>query len=138
MNFDDNKSYFGTIIEESLADKSVLKKVHILSTRIEEATEHHKTPWLKKWTLHKVEIPEKDAAAIAGEISHAIDSSHKGSWYADYKTETDHYIIFKNKVFHVTDRTSKEQYDKVVKYGVSLGIPKYQVDFSPYISKWKR
>ena len=58
----------GTIIEESLDNKDVLGKVKILSTRVEGVTEKHQTPWLKKWTLHVVEIKEKDALKIAKEI----------------------------------------------------------------------
>ncbi len=131
-------NYHGTVIEESLKDKSVLKNVRILSTKVEKVTERHKTPWLTQWTLHKVEIPEEDVARVAEELSKAIDDTHKGSWYADYKTEKEHYIIFKNKVFHITDRTSKAQYDEAKRYGISLGIPEYQVDFHPEIREWKR
>ncbi len=38
----------GTIIEESLEDKSVLSKVKITSTRVEQVVEKHKTPWIKQ------------------------------------------------------------------------------------------
>ncbi len=131
-------NYFGTIIEESLKDTSVLKEVHILSTKVDKVTERHKTPWIKQWTLHKVEIPEEDAAKIAEELAKAIDDTHQGSWYADYKTEKDHYIIFKDKVFHITDRTSEAQYTEAKRYGISLGIPEYQVDFHTKVKGWKR
>ena len=50
--------YRGVIIEESLEDKDVLKEVRILSTKVEPVTEKHKTPRIKQWTLHTVEIPE--------------------------------------------------------------------------------
>jgi hypothetical protein len=123
-------NYKGVIIEESLADNDVLDNVKILETKVEAVTEQHKTPWLKQWTLHTVEIPEIEAEDIAGEISHALDPEH--NWYADFKNEEYHYIIFRDKVFKV-DRTRKDQYDEVTKYGVSLGIPDYQLDFSPDI-----
>jgi hypothetical protein len=45
--------------------------------------------------------------------------------------------MFQNKVFFI-DRTSKAQYDEATKYGISLGIPAYQLDFSPHITKWQR
>jgi hypothetical protein len=38
----------------------------------------------------------------------------------------------RDKVFKV-NRESKEEYDEVTKYGVSLGIPEYQLDFSPKV-----
>jgi len=126
----------GVIIEESLTDASVLADVKILSTKIEPITEKHKTPWIKQWTLHTVEIPLEKAAEIADKISEALDQDH--DWYADYKTDSEHYVIYGNKVFHITDRSDKKQYDEATKYGISIGIPDYQVDFSPHITQWKR
>lgn len=125
-------SYLGTIIEESLENNDVLRKVTILSTEVEQVTDEHKTPWLKQWTLHKVEISEGKADEVAEEISKNIDVSQQSSWYADYKNNEWHYIIFPNKVFKI-DRTSEEQYKEAREYGISLGIPEYQVDFSPEI-----
>jgi len=130
-----NKEYKGVIIEESLENKEILKKVKILETKVELVTERHKTPWIKQWTLHTVEIPEEKVADIAEEISRVLDAEH--DWYADFKSEDIHFIIFRNKVFRV-DRTKKEQYDEVTKYGVSLGISDYQLDFSPDIKEWER
>ncbi len=69
--------------------------------------------------------------------SQAIDSGHEGSWYADFKNEQYHYIIFRDKVFKV-DRRSKEQYDEANKFGGALGIPSYQLDFSPQIKRGSR
>ncbi len=126
-------NYKGVIIEESLANKDVLKKIKILSTKVEKVTEKHQTPWLSQWTLHTVEILENKAQTIAEEIGKSLDSS----WYADYKNDTHHYIIFRNKIFYI-DRKSKEQYDEAKRYGISLGIPEYQVDFHPEVEEWKR
>ena len=130
-----NKKYKGVIIEESLEDKGVLKEIKIIGTTIEPVTEKHKTPWVKQWTMHAVEIPEDKAANIAEKISKSLDSKHY--WYADFKNEEIHFIIFRDKVFKIS-RTSKEQYDEATKYGISIGIPDYQVDFSPHIKKWER
>jgi hypothetical protein len=119
--------YTGTIIEESLKNTDVLKKVTITSTLVEPVNERHATPWLKQWTLHKVEIPEADAAAIADELSYALERDHT-AWYADFKNDAHAYIIFPDKVFFI-DRTNQAQYDETRQYGLSLGIPEYQVDF---------
>lgn len=130
-------NYKGVIIEESLENKDVLKEVAILSTKVEPVTEKHKTPWIKQWTLHTVEISEEKAEEIAEKLSKSLDSRHQQNWYADFKTETHHYIIFRDKVFFV-DRTKKEQYDEATRYGIQIGIPKYQVDFSSHIKIWER
>ncbi len=128
-------NYQGVIIEESLENKDILKNVKISDTKVEEVVEEHKTPWIKQWTLHTVEIPENEVKDVVEKISKALDSKH--NWYADFKNDTHHYIIFRDKVFYI-DRKSKEQYDEASKYGISLGIPEYQVDFHPDIKEWER
>jgi hypothetical protein len=128
-------NYRGVIIEESLENKEILKDIKIISTEVEVVTENHKTPWLKQWTTHTVEIMESEAGAFAEKISNALESEH--NWYADFKNETTHYIIFKNKVFKI-DRNNKEQYDQAKEYGVSIGIPPHQVDFHPEVNEWER
>jgi len=128
-------NYKGVIIEESLENKDILKDVKISETKVEEVVEEHKTPWIKQRTLHTVEIPENQVASVAEKISKALDSEH--NWYADFKNDTHHYIIFRDKVFYI-DRKSKEQYDEAKHYGISLDIPEYQVDFAPDDKIWER
>lgn len=131
------ENYQGVIIEESLENKEILKKIKIISTKVESITDEHKTPWLSQWTLHTVEIPNNEVKEIAEEISKSLDHDHSGSWYADFKNDTHHYIIFRCKIFYI-DRKSKKQYDEAKRYGISLGIPEYQVDFHPEVEEWKR
>lgn len=119
-------NFKGVVIEESLENKDVLKKVKILSTKVEKVVKEHETPWLLQWTLHAVEISDKEAWKIAEEISKALDRSHGGSWYADFKNGTHHYIIFPNKVFLI-DRKNKGQYAEAKRYGILLGIPEHQL-----------
>ena len=70
------KNYQGVIIEESLENKEVLKKVKIVSTKVEKVTNEHQTPWLSRWTLHTVEISAKEAKKIAEAISKSLDRGH--------------------------------------------------------------
>jgi len=126
--------YKGVIIEESLEKKDVLEKVKIINTRVEKVVERHQTPWVEQWTLHDVEIEEDKAEEIAEEISKSLDSEH--AWYADYKNDNTHYIIFRNKIFKI-NRYKEEEYAEASKYGVSLGIPPYQVSFKSFIKKDK-
>ena len=51
--------YKGVIIEESLLYMTILKELRLVSQEIEEVTERENTPWLSKWTLDTVEIPEE-------------------------------------------------------------------------------
>jgi len=128
-------NFNGVIIEESLENTDVLKVVNIIKTKVEPVTDKHKTPWVKQWSLHTVEIPNDQIDIIAEKLSKSLDSQH--NWYADFKNETTHYIIFRNKVFKI-DRSRKEQYDEATAYGLTLGIPDYQLDFSPHIKEWER
>lgn len=126
-------NYKGTIIEESLENSAFLKNMKILSTEIEPITKKHQTPWLKQWTLYKVEIAETEASKAAEELSKVLKGgAGRDSWYADYKNNEWHYIIFRGKVFKIA-RNNTEQYSEVKRYGISLGIPGHQVDFSPDI-----
>lgn len=129
-------NYTGVIIEESLSDTSILHKIKITDSKIEPITPKHKTPWLTQWTLHTVEIPEEKTDEIAKEISKSFDPEHS-HWYADYKNEQFHFIVYANKIFKV-DLANPDLYKDAKAYGISIGIPEYQVDFAPEDSVWKR
>ena len=128
-------NYEGVIIEESLGNKTVLQNMHIVSTKIEPIIAEHKTPWLKRWTLHTVEIPENNAEEIAYQLSRDLEKEH--NWYADFKNDKYHYIIYRSKVFKV-DLQNPLLYKEAKQYGISLGIPEYQVDFAPDNKVWER
>lgn len=118
--------FSGVVIEESLDDKSVLQGLKITDTKVSQVNKKSKTPWLKQWTLHYVEIPEVFAESAAQKLSKALESKH--AWYADFKNDSVHFIIFKNKVFKI-DRHSMQEYQQASDYAVSLGIPIYQANF---------
>jgi hypothetical protein len=118
-------NFTGVIIEESLTDTKVLKKLKIVKTEVEKTTPEHKSS-AKQWTLHTVEIPENQVSKVAKELSKALEKEH--GWYADFKNDTHHYIVFSGRVFYI-DRTSRAQYDRARAYGISIGIPEDQVDF---------
>ena len=58
-------NFQGVIIEESLDNTAVLNNVKIIKTKISPVVEKHKTPWVKQWTMHTVEITEEDAGKVA-------------------------------------------------------------------------
>jgi hypothetical protein len=121
-------SYEGIVIEESLEDRSVLRRMQVLSTSVEPVTEDHHTPWLEQWTLHSVRVADVEAREVAEELSLALDSNHANSWYADFKDATHHYVIFRNRVFLI-DRRSREQYEAARRFGIEHGLPEHQADF---------
>ena len=129
------ETFNGTIIEEGLEDKAVLNKMKIISTKVEQVTEKHRTPWIKQWTLHTVEIQENKADQVAEKLSEDLDKEHE--WYADYKNDQYHFIIYRGKVFKV-DLKNPVLYKDAKQYGISVGIPEYQVDFAPEDKLWDR
>lgn len=128
-------NFAGIIIEESLTDKTVLEMVNIVSTEVEPVTAGHKTPWVNQWTMHKVMIPAERAEAVANQLLDALDKQH--DWYADFKNDQIHYIVYQDKVFKI-DRSKPEQYEAATRHGIARGIPAYQVDFSPHVEEWQR
>jgi len=116
--------YKGNIIEESLSDKSVLKEINIISMRVEKVADEHQTPWLSQWTLNTIEVSGSQADNLAEKLSKALDPEH--GWYIDYRNDKYHYVIFKNKVFKL-DRSKKSDYDEMIKYGLHVGTPDYQL-----------
>lgn len=123
--------FTGTIIDESLKDKTILADLKILKTGVEPVTEKDNTPWLKQWTIHMVEIPEEQAQAMAEKVSRALEGEHS-CWYADFKNDKLHYIVFKDRVF--TIERANGDYAGVKAYGLAQGIPEHELDFSPSIS----
>ena len=122
-------NYTGIVIEESLRDTSVLNEVTILETKVEPITPEHMTPWLTQWTLHTVEIPEEMAEDFAEKLSRSFDKEHP-DWYADFKNDVYHFIVFAGKIFKV-NRAKPTRYKDAKAYGSSIGIPEYQLDFVP-------
>ncbi len=121
-------TFQGVIIEESLDNAAILKELHISDTKIEPVEDGHKTPWLKQWTMHTVIIPEEKADLVAERLSEDLEKEH--NWYADFKNEQYHFIVYRGKVFKV-DLSNPTLYKEAKQYGMSLGIPEYQIDFAP-------
>jgi len=119
--------YTGIIIAESLKDKSIVDSLQVIKTKIETVTEKHRTPWVTQWTLHTVQIPEDEIDQVVEVISHSLETNHT-DWYADFKNDRYHYIVFSQKIFKV-DFKNPVLYDEVKTYGMARGIPDYQLNF---------
>ncbi|MCL2407443.1 MAG: hypothetical protein FWC95_05885 [Defluviitaleaceae bacterium] len=118
--------YQGCIIAESLRDTSVLAYMEITETNVYPVTERNETPWLDQWTMYTVSVAAKHADSVAERVAAALETEHTGSWYADFKNDTHHYVIFSERVFKL-DRTNKADRDKMNDYASSLGLPEHQM-----------
>ena len=108
------------IIEESLVDKSVLKKHKIIRTKF--------LPEPTNWRLHIVELYGSLNEAIT-EIQYSMVSDNPFYFhvYDDGKTLV---VVFKNNYFSL-DPNNKITWVDARVYGNRLGIPDKQLDFFP-------
>ncbi|MEI6660081.1 MAG: hypothetical protein WCK91_01505 [bacterium] len=104
--------YHVTIIENSLADKEILKKVQIVKSRQSGS-----------WVLH-------DALVTEDQIPELSKSLDVGPWYIHlWKSGCDDVkVIFKDKIFDIKF-SDKSTWEEAVNYGRSLNIPEAQLDF---------
>ncbi len=104
--------YKGTIIENSLNNKDILKKVRINKT------------WKDgDWILHSISLDEDQIP----ELSNSLDN---GPWYIHlwYQGKDDVKVIYKDKVFDIKF-SDKSTWTDAVEHGKTLGIPEEQLDF---------
>lgn len=104
--------YNGTIIENSLSDKSILDKVKI-----------EKTYQSDDWILHDVLVDEKQIAELPKYLA-------DGPWYIHLWElgKDDVIVVFKNMTFTIkfSDKTT---WVDAVAFGKSIGIPEGQLVF---------
>ncbi len=102
----------GTIIENSLADKSILLKVKIQNTRNSG-----------DWILHNVLVE----ASTVPELSKSLNN---GPWYIHLweQGKDDVKVVFKDKIFDIKF-SDISTWTNAILYGKSIGIPDEQLDF---------
>lgn len=102
----------GTIIENSLSDKSILDKVQI-----------QKTYQSGSWILHNVLIEENQIPTLSKYLA-------DGPWYIHlWEPGKDGVkVVFKDKVFDIKF-SDKATWKDAVAHGKSVGIPEQQLDF---------
>jgi hypothetical protein len=103
--------YKGLIVKNSLKNFEILDKFKILKTEIDD-------DWELIWI-------ETDKAGIKI-ISNNLNSP---KWYADFSDGAQGIVVFQNKVFEVNVNDEPSWAD-AIKYGISIGIPKEQLDFN--------
>lgn len=105
----------GCIVEESLEDNRILNKIEIVKIKItsEDATE-------ERWHIYNVLLSEEDIDLVHHNL--------KQAWYLHLWRDNRMIILFKDRKFDV-DADNKKTWKEAIEYGLSLGIPKEQLDF---------
>ncbi len=104
--------YKGTIIENSLADKSILSDLKI-----------EKTHQSGSWIIHDVLIDENQIIRIQKSLDN-------GPWYIHFweSGKDDIIVVFKNKMFTIR-YLDKNTWADAIAYGKFIGISDEQLDF---------
>ncbi len=107
--------YKGIIVEESLNDNRIINDFKIISFRISK----DENP-ADRWHLYTVSVTHEDIARLSDNI--------KPRWYMHFWKDKDVVAIFQGKKFEFNydDKTS---WAPAVEHGLSIGIPKEQLDF---------
>lgn len=109
------KNYKGIIVEESLSDNRILNDLEIIKVEISKEENPQ-----DRWHLYTVKVSKEDIDKLAKNI--------KLKWYMHFWKGRKVIAIFKNKKFEF-DYDNKSEWIPVIDYGLSLGIPKEQLDF---------
>ena len=107
--------YKGVIVEESLEDNRILNDFKIIDFRISK----EENP-ADRWHLYTVQVSKEDSVRLSKNI--------KQKWYMHFWKGRNVIAIFKDKKFEF-NFDDKSTWKSVVEYGLSLGIPKEQLDF---------
>ena len=100
----------GTIVENSLANKSVLVDLQIVKTRTDE-----------DWILHDVVINESQIESIQKSLS-------EGPWYVHFWEGDNIVVVYKDKIFNI-QKSDTSTWSEAIQYGKNLSIPEEQLDF---------
>ena len=105
-----NKIYKGIIIQESLEDKNLVKKMQILDTKVDG-----------DWNIHTILISKADIDGLAPYIK-------QGPWYAHFWHGNEVLAVFRDKIFKFK-HNEPTSWRETIGYGISIGIPRQQLDF---------
>ncbi|MCW2865625.1 MAG: hypothetical protein JWP48_7333 [Actinoallomurus sp.] len=115
----------GVLIAESLHVGSALSAVPLRVTeirRIEASGATVDQP--RYWTLVDFQAAETDAERLADALAGCLQPT--GGWYADFKTDTDAFVVFAGRVFRYRRGESREHIEE---YARSVGVPEHQLDW---------
>lgn len=100
----------GTIIENSLENKNILKDLCITNTWNEEDC-----------ILHDVVVNESEILLIQKALA-------TGPWYVHFWEGDTIVVIYKNKIFRLK-KEDKRTWAEAITYGKDLGIPENELNF---------
>jgi hypothetical protein len=116
----------GALITESLKTNTTLEDLNIVVRKLVRSQPKNTTTGQPKtWTVLYFEAEDSATEALAAALSGAIDQP---SWYADFATEDETFVVFSGRVFRYS-RGDENGRDEAADFGRSLGVPESQLDW---------
>lgn len=109
------RNYTGIIVEESLDDNRILNGLHINKIHISNSSDP-----ADRWHLYEINNSKEEIQALS---QHILEG-----WYMHFWAGTNITAVFRGRTFEF-NYENKGTWADVLKYGLSLGIPEYQLDF---------
>jgi hypothetical protein len=117
----------GALIGESLRVGASLDAVVLTVdkiSRIVAGDEEVGQPRL--WTFIEFEVPDENAAALAGALSATLEPEH--GWYCDFRTHEQTYVVFADRIFSYPRGDSLGRAE-AASHARSVGVPEPQLDW---------
>lgn len=108
--------YHAILIDKEFTDNNIPNQYKIFDQKTDG-----------NWILYGVEIQNDNLEKTIRFLqTNLIDDS---PWYFHLYNDTELIVVFKKKVFKV--KPHKSTWNRLINYGLELGIPKQQLDFWP-------
>lgn len=112
-------SWLGVVIEQSLADRSILDAVEV----VHRARDPNGT-----WVFLVVRVPAEGSAAAFARLQAALQRD--AAWYAHFFRGTELVVVFGDAIVSMT--TDPATWGPALAHGARRGIPEAQLDFDPH------
>lgn len=110
--------YFGIIVEQSLKDVSVLQEFEIRADKR-----------IGSWRLLLVSVPEEEIEPKMRRLQDHMIGVSEDCWYAHFFKDETLYVVYQDAIFRTS--VDPEDWDEAIRYGLTNGIPREQLDFRP-------
>lgn len=120
MSENKNRLWLGVLIEESLEDPAVLKKMSIVGTErslLDGGTQG------EQLQFHKIEVLDADVQDICLEVSQVIHPT----WYFHVVNGPKLLVVFRNEILRA-EKSDPESIERIIKYGIAHGVLSEQIE----------
>lgn len=121
----------GTLIAESIRTGATLASAPLTVREIQRVAPANLSPEQReagipaRWTLIAFEVPDTDAARLAGALAEVLDGL---GWYADLHTAGESFVVFAGRVFRYP-RGDGARRARAEAYARAHGVPDAQIDW---------